>query len=630
MCGIVGLKTPLPRENALAAIERMVCSLRHRGPDGSGVVEVALPRDAGHLMLGHTRLSILDLSERSNQPARDRQTGSWLIYNGEIYNFRELRRELEQCGFCFKSTGDTEVLLTALVHWGTAALKRLRGMFAFAFWNATSYELLLARDPFGIKPLYYLQQGGTLLFASEIRALQAAGICQFSPDPDGVNSFLSYGAVIGPRTVFKQVNELPPGHMLKIHNFPKEIRPEPYWSLDYGVVRSTLGFADAVEWITGKVSAAVDSHLVSDVPVGVFFSGGVDSSLIAAVAAKQKNDITLLTVGFPEQKYSEAPFAAEVAQKLPSSHKVVNLTSGEFQSFLSGGLEAMDQPTIDGLNTYVISGVASSLGLRVLLSGLGGDELFGGYTTFRKVPWLLRCHNIMRPWAGLASRMSSNPVQWVKIREAAPCHSLREAYLLQRSIRWHKVPIMSLPRLSSLWRELTAEQSDDFFRIACFELLFYTRNQLLRDVDVFSMSKSVEVRVPLLDLELANAALSLPKACHFDAQGGKKITRTILKNLGVNLPCRRKQGFSFPWPVWLRGPLKDVLRDTLYQRNLYEAVGLDWAYGMQLMKNFEAEARGTSWSEVWSLFVLLDWQKKNQPTTLNAPKRPLSDSLLPV
>jgi len=618
MCGIAGLLTSLPREEAHRAVSRMVRSLHHRGPDGWDIADLELHRKAGYLVLGHTRLSIIDLTERSSQPMHDEETGSWLAFNGEIYNFRELRSQMERHGVRFRSSGDTEVLLRCLVHWGTAALTRLRGMFSFAFWSGTTQELILVRDPLGIKPLYYCRQGDTFLFASEIKGLQASRICHFTPDPIGIQSFLKYGAVTGPNTVLTEVKELAPGCLLKVRHARHELRPEPYWSLREAVSGTDKSrCCDPVESVSARLSAAIRSHLVSDVPVGIFLSGGVDSSLLASVASKAQYNPTLLTIGFPEEKYSEIPFATEVAQKLSARHQVVVLTGHEFRQLVTAALQAMDQPSVDGLNTYVISGVASSLGLRVLLSGVGGDELFGGYTTFRKVPQLLRYQAWLRRIAPLASRLSSNPIQWSKIRQHGPIHNLLESYLLQRSVRWQDSTragsqqyVLATDDFESI--EAMNAENGSFVQVASLELLFYLRNQLLRDADVFSMAHSVELRVPLLDLDLVTTALGIPQEDHFDWRGGKRIPRTILRQLGMELPHRRKQGFSFPWPVWLRSHLKTLLWETLSERELYHQLGLDPEYGVGLIRRFEDRDPLVSWSEVWSLFVLLYWHLRNR------------------
>ena len=609
MCGIMGVRSSGRLEQSRAAVRAMLSASGHRGPDARDTLEIAAGRQ--EVVLGHTRLSILDLSDDARQPMTDAATGSALVFNGEIYNFRRLRAELEGLGAKFASTGDSEVLLQALLHWGEAALPRLEGMFAFAFWNGRERGLLLARDRLGIKPLYYCAGGRDFVFASEVKVLERAQPGALTLDRDAVDSFLAFGAVIGPQTIYREIRELEPGHLLRI-NDGGEMSEAGYWSLGESLAAETTepagSFEHTVATIRERLECAVDSHLVSDVPVGVFLSGGVDSSLLALLASRRaKSPITLLTVAFAEQEFSELPYAQQIARGLPHRHEVVTLSADDLRESLPAALAAMDQPTVDGINTYIISRAGAALGLKVLLSGVGGDELFGGYTTFSKVPRLLRYGAGLRPAARALARFSSrNPIQWKKVAEAAPLHSLAEAYLLQRSIRWRQEDLRRCePRL----RESSAALANDFQTVAALELQFYMRHQLLRDADVFSMANSVELRVPFLDVSLLAAALAAPPAHHFEGGKGKRITWEILRRLtGEELPQRRKMGFTFPWQRWLGRELNATIAATLRDRRLYEPLALDPAYGRQLLEGVARDDRSQSWLEVWSLFVLLNWQ----------------------
>jgi asparagine synthase (glutamine-hydrolysing) len=609
MCGIMGVLSDGRPEQTRAAVRDMMAASKHRGPDASGSVEIPLATSS--LILGHTRLSILDLSDGSRQPMLDAESGSWLAYNGEIYNFRQLRAELETLGMKFATSGDSEVLLKALVQWGEQALKKLEGMFAFAFWDGRSRNLLLVRDRMGMKPLYYYAGPRGFAFASEVKVLERAQICPLNPDRDAVDSFLAYGAVIGPNTIYKEIRELEPGHLLRV-SARGEVAESEYWSLGDCLAASEpaeIGdFEHAVSHIRERLESAVNSHLVSDVPVGVFLSGGVDSSLLALLSSRYaKRPITLLTVAFAEQEFSELPYARQIARGLPHHHEVVTLTPEQLRELLPLALGAMDQPTVDGINTYVISRVGASLGLKVLLTGIGGDELFGGYTTFTKVPRLLRYGLGLRPAArALAKLRTKNPIQWQKVADAGPLRNLAEAYLLQRSIRWRQE---NSAVLAHRVQENIESLANNFQKLAALELQFYARNQLLRDADVFSMANSVELRVPFLDTRLIEAALAISPGYHFEAGRGKRITWRILRELaGEQVPQRRKMGFTFPWQRWLGRALKDTIAGTLRDTQLYEPLLLDPAYGRRLLDGLERGDRLQSWSEVWSLFVLLNWQ----------------------
>jgi asparagine synthase (glutamine-hydrolysing) len=378
-------------------------------------------------------------------------------------------------------------------------------------------------------------------------------------------------------------------------------------------------FEDAVGRVRERLEAAVDAHLVSDVPVGVFLSGGVDSSLLALLAAKYAtNPITLLTVAFPEEEFSELAYARQIArgvlQDVLHRHEVVTLTAERLREMLPVALAAMDQPTVDGINTFVISRVGASLGLKVLLTGVGGDELFGGYSTFSYVPRLWRYGAGLRPAARVLTKLnltklkSRNAIPWKKVADAGPLRNLAEAYLLQRSIRWRNAD--RRVRCSQL-QQSVEPLANDFQKMASLELQFYMRNQLLRDADVFSMASSVELRVPFMDTRLMEAALGTAPKHHFEGGRGKKITWRILRNLaGEKIPQRRKMGFTFPWQKWLSRGLKETIASTLKDKRLYDPLLLDAAYGKQLLDGLESGDRLQSWSEVWSLFVLLNWQSR--------------------
>jgi len=611
MCGIVGVWSDGRPEQVRAAVRDMMAASRHRGPDADGCILVPAANDC--LGLGHTRLSILDLSDDARQPMQDAASASWLVFNGEIYNFRQLRAELERSGAGFTTTGDSEVLLQALVHWGEAALDRLEGMFAFAFWEGRTRRLLLARDRMGIKPLYYRAGARGLAFASEVKVLERADLGPLTLDREAVDSFLAFGAVIGPQTMYREIRELEPGHLLRVAA-PDEITDRQYWSLSRSAevrgVNRGQRLKQAVGEVRERLASAVDSHLVSDVPVGVFLSGGVDSSLLALLASERaKSPITLLTVAFAEQEFSELPYAQQIARLVPHRHEVVTLSAGQLHQLLPEALRAMDQPTVDGINTYVISRVGATLGLKVLLSGVGGDELFGGYTTFVKAPRLLRFGPALRPAARVAAKLASNnPIQWKKVADAGRLHNLAEAYLLQRSIRWTANGLRSLG--ARFQRGIDA-LANDFQKIAALELEVYMRNQLLRDADVFSMANSVELRVPFLDRQLVETALAISPTNHFAGTSGKRLTWRILSDLTQGQAARRrKMGFTFPWQCWLQNSLKDEVAKTLGDRRLYEPLALDPAYGRQLLAGLERDERMQSWQEVWSLFVLLNWHAR--------------------
>ncbi len=632
MCGIAGVHTSRPLDEAREAAGRMVRSFRHRGPDGTGEVCIPLPGGARHLVLAHARLSILDLSELAAQPMHDSGTNSWLVYNGEIYNFRELRSELQSKGYVFRSHGDTEVLLKALVAWGEEALRRLKGMYAFAFWDGRSEELILGRDPFGIKPLLLARSRDTLLFASELRSLRDGGMVRLTLNGPAIDSYLVYGAVIEPYTMAKEVLAIPPGSVVCVDREghvapPKEIRTLVHLVQNGRDGASGGGFRTAVREIQSELGRAIEAHLVSDVPVGVFLSGGVDSSTIASLTDKAASAprVNFLTVGFPEKDFSEVQYAKQVTSKLSGIHHVIELTAEDMRNLLPRGLLAADQPTVDGMNTFVISRVAAELGIKVLLSGLGGDEVFGGYTTFRKVPFLSR----HRLWLSRLVRLHPAPTwgnyaQRHKVARSLRVGLIRDAYLLHRSIRWRDAtshlsltvvpPDESPVPPETLERMTDGHELGSFYQVACLEMMFYMRNQLLRDADIFGSANSVEIRVPYLHWDLVEKAWRLPASFHLPPiSGGKRILKRILMTIHPGVPVgRRKMGFVLPWTPWLQGPLFQMLADLLHSRKAYESLGLDYQEGGRALQAFRSNDPLVSWGQIWSLFALLHWQQDNQ------------------
>lgn len=626
MCGIAGILGPQPRAEGIAAVGRMVQAMRHRGPDGQAVECVAAP-GGRNLFLGHARLSILDLTENSAQPMLDEETGSQLVFNGEIYNYAALRRELEASGHRFRSSGDTEVLLRVLLEWGLEGLRRLRGMYAFAFWDGRNRRLVLARDPLGIKPLLLARSGDSVLFASELRSLSASGVMRFTLSPMGIRSYLAFGSVIEPATICQEAVSVPPGHVVLTDAGGRLAPPRrivgPEDILARHISPDRIPFRSAVDAVRSRLEKSVREHMVSDVPLGIFLSGGIDSSVIAALADRMGigRDVRYMTVCFPEQEFSELGYAQQVARGLSGTHQTVRLDAERMLDLLPKALSAMDQPTVDGINTYILSNVAASEGIKVVVSGLGGDEIFGGYTTFWKAPLLGRHSKIFSGMARvLPSRLFGSESERLKLVQAAQSFDVRDAYLLQRSVRWNpqtsRIAMLgTLPDNSLVTPEAwelmcTDHRLGDHNRISYLESVFYLRNQLLRDGDIFSSANSVELRVPYLDLDLVDLSWDLPGSHHRSAlRGGKRILKRILEDLLPGLPVgRRKMGFVFPWERWLREPkIFEMVADTVHTHGAYEGLGVEPQEGRQILAAFIERDPLITWAHIWSLFVLLDW-----------------------
>lgn len=536
-----------------------------RGPDGSG--EWISP--GGEIGLGHRRLAIIDLSPAGAQPMSWAEGRYWITYNGEIYNYRELREELEDGGVLFRSHGDTEVILALYERDGLGMLPRLRGMFAFALWDEREHILLLARDPLGIKPLYYSTEGGYFRFASQVKALEAGGAISCEPDPAGVVGFLLWGSVPEPFTIRKSVHALPAGTWLRVKQ-GQVGTPQAQGTLGQVKPRAPASVADAL-------ADSVRAHLVSDVPVGIFLSGGHDSAMLTTLACRFLPQppiaFTLCFDRFAGTSLDEAPVASEIAKALGVRHIVQRVDRRDFPNLWSDVLQAMDQPSIDGFNTYVVSHAASHAGLKVVLSGLGGDELFGGYPSFSEVPRWAAWTNLARHVPGLSAVF---PLAARRIRPRQPKlagllrydKGLAGAYFLRRGLFLPE----ELPEIVD--RELVRAglrtydpfedagssngnnpasnlpSNDPWALVHAMETAHYMRNQLLRDTDWASMAHSLEVRVPYVDTWLGNRVASL----NFEparSRGRRATYREIAPELPSAVWNRAKSGFLIPVADWL-------------------------------------------------------------------------------
>jgi asparagine synthase (glutamine-hydrolysing) len=542
-----------------------------RGPDGGGEWYSA-DRRVG---LAHRRLAIIDLTEAGAQPMHDPEAGNVIVFNGEIYNYRELRRELEARGVTFRTQSDTEVLLALYRVRRSDMLPKLRGMFAFALWDARQQALLLVRDSFGIKPLYYADDGRTLRFASQVKALLAAGV-DTAPDSAGHVGFFLWGHVPDPFTLYRGIRALPAGTALWVardgerktlvfFDLARELREPP-------TAPPPKSAAEARELLRHALLGSVRHHLVADVPVGVFLSSGKDSATVAALAAEAApGPLEALTLGFREYAgtaLDETPLAAEVARRYRLRHQVRWVARDDFEGALEPLLEAMDQPSVDGVNTYFVARAAREAGWKVALSGLGGDEFFAGYPSFRDLPRAVRALRPFAavPWLGRAVRSGASFLlrtaglspKWAGVLEYGG--DWTGAYLLRRalSMPWElperldpefvREGLERLETLPALRRSVEGLASDRL-RVTALEAGWYMRSQLLRDTDWASMAHGLEVRVPLVDVEVVRTVAQL---CH---AGFPPTKRDLGESPRPPLPeavlARPKTGFSVPVREWL-------------------------------------------------------------------------------
>jgi asparagine synthase (glutamine-hydrolysing) len=563
MCGINGIlrlsdaAPPIDREELLRTRDAMAA----RGPDGAGAWISA----DGRAALASRRLAILDLSEAGAQPMASGDGRLWIVLNGEIYNFRELRRELEEDGVRFRSHSDTEVLLVLYARHGAAMLSRLRGMYGLAIWDDLEKTLLLARDPLGIKPLYVSTQDGCLRFASQVKALEQGGAISREIDPAGLAGFLLWGSVPEPFTLCRSVQALPAGHFLLVRE-GRIGTPEPQGPAVVEPMTASAALEDSIK-----------AHLVSDVPVAVFLSAGLDSSLIAALACRNLPEppttFTLRFEGLEGTPLDEAPLAAEVARRLGTRHVERRIGKQDVADLWQGGLDAMDQPSIDGFNTWTVSRAAHEAGLKVVLSGLGGDEIFGSYPSFSDVPRLERTARraawipgLAAAWPAMARGVSGRPKLAGLLRYG---RTLPGAYFLRRGLFLpEELPgligrdlaeegLSRYDPVADAARALAAGNGrlrDPWLAVHEMETARYMRNQLLRDSDWASMAWSVELRVPLVDAWLLHrlAANAFEPA---RSEGKATLVRRTAPELPDELWNRPKSGFYIPVAEWMQPEL---------------------------------------------------------------------------
>ncbi|HEY4188092.1 MAG TPA: asparagine synthase (glutamine-hydrolyzing) [Polyangia bacterium] len=622
MCGIGGILAG-DEGTVRQALPPLLAALEHRGPDDSG--QELLPMGQRFLGLGHTRLAILDLSAAGHQPMVHPSSGDRLIYNGEIYNFAVLKAELERAGCRFVGHSDSEVLLHALVEWGPACLTRLQGMFAFAFHDVSAQTLLLARDAIGIKPLYTadLPEGG-LVFASEVRAILATQLVSRRIDPRGVASLLAYGAVQRPSTIFRAIEDLPPGHFRIVTAGARSAghRLERFWTPP--PLRRDATIPGAVTSVRATVDAAIKDHLVSDVPLGIFLSSGLDSTIVAGVAARHVARLRSFTVGFAEDPdLSELAMAAETAALFGLDHTRIDVAASDAEAAMIAWLGSLDLPSVDGFNVFLISKFVRAAGIKVALSGQGGDELFGGYPTFADVPRLFRwfhvARHIPRPLrellAGGATWRRSAAIRGKAVDIAGSDGSLLSLYLRRRRA-------MSSAQLRALGLAPEAlgltddymppqaipadllDQSDPVSAVSRLETKFYLGNMLLRDGDVNGMSHALEIRVPLLDQRLLELALPLPGSVRLPQGGANKylLRQAFPELLRPAILAQKKRGFVLPIDRWMRGPLRALCDAGLAGAKsvgLLDPRGVDGAWA-----TFWRDTTGPAWSRAFTLVVL--------------------------
>jgi asparagine synthase (glutamine-hydrolysing) len=618
MCGICG-KLNFDNEEPVSSdlLKRMMEVLRHRGPDGEGDYL------SGPIGLGHRRLSIIDLST-GDQPMSNEDGSVWVVYNGEIYNFHELRSRLQTRGHTFKSAADTEVIVHLYEEMGVDCVGSLRGMFAFALWDERQKVLLLARDRVGIKPLYYINNGRSLLFSSEIKAILTDPSIDRQINRAAIDRFLTYHYLPGRETLLKGIHKLDPGHFLVACKGKIEVRQ--YWDLQFSSEARRISFGEAVQDLRSLLCRTVKDHMMSDVPVGVLLSGGVDSTGVLRYAAEQTDQpLHTFTIGFEGEQFAdERPYARLASQRYGTRHQEITMSARDFLDFLPKYVWHMEEPVCEppAVALYFVSHLARQSSVKVLLSGEGGDEAFGGYQNYRNLVLLEGLKSAFGPAKGLL-RYGLQTLGRIGWKRAAPYSRLIDApisfYYLSRTMmrdawfdRFRK-NLYTVEFLESLRGQETDEITQKLFeRVAHQPLLnrmlyvdtkTWLPDDLLVKADKMTMATSVELRVPLLDFQILEFAASVPP--HFKVLGWstKRLLKAALaESVPKEILMRRKSGFPVPYETWLRSELKEFVFDTL----LSETNFLSTFFQRQAVNHLlQSNQKGEGFSkEIFCLLVL--------------------------
>jgi len=626
MCGIAGIVGALSSDQINGALRSMLDAQLHRGPDDGGSTVISIGNTT--VGLGTRRLAIQDLSPLGHQPMVNEATGDVLVYNGEIYNAPALRDLLKTDGLQFQGHSDTEVLMRAYERWGTECLTHLRGMFAFALWDARRSRLLIARDPMGIKPLYYAEKKDNwFVFASEVRALLQSGVLDSRIDRRSLAGYLAYGAVQEPLTVYNGIFSLPRGCWQERDAHGDVVAGGRYWQFPLPE-KSQRGrrLTDVIEEGRRILQESVRRHLLSDVRVGLFLSSGLDSTALLGLNP-EKHNLDAFTVSFPDHpEYNEVLAAKVAAERCGVRHHECPVSDSVALNWIHKALQSMDQPSMDGFNSYIVSRAVREQGIVVALSGLGGDEVFGGYNLFRRVPrmydaltWLTPFPESMRTAAAWFATAFTNETVRQKAHEIAKVNpGLIGLYFRQRrlisdsgleafGLHAQTLRLSEDFQVQELQYKSCYIPSDLLSSVARMDAAFYLQNVLLRDSDVFGMANSLEVRVPFLDLDLIEWSFRLPGDVLLPKRSPLKyLLRQICADIYGKLPiASSKRGFVIPMADWLRGPLREVAAESL--RTLRDSGLLDTAGIDDIEEIFRREPGSPAWSRLWALVTLGFW-----------------------
>jgi asparagine synthase (glutamine-hydrolysing) len=617
MCGIAGIAGLGNEAKSHTVIRAMNDSMLHRGPDADGIYS------DDQVALGHRRLSIIDLSSGANQPFKDWKERYVLVFNGEIYNFQEIKFLLKD--YPFKTAGDTEMIMAAFIKWGPGCLQYFKGMFAIAIWDTVEKQLFLARDRFGVKPIYYYDQDGLLLFASEIRAILASGFVKRSLNVQSLYDYLMFQSVITPSTLVHQIKQLPAGHYMIWQAGKSELKK--YWSIasNHRILEES-SYDQIKKKVRELLYASVKRRLVSDVPLGTFLSGGIDSSIIAGIMAETNDKKTnAFTIAFNEEKFDESEYADIIARKFNLNHTKVLLRPNDFLDELPTALGAMDSPSGDGLNTYVVSKAIRKSGIVVAMSGVGGDELFAGYSMFHQFLRLQKYRPLFEysygPRKAINYFIPPGNKKLLRLKKLLNLNTVAigDVYPMLRQI----LSASDIKNLTNIRFENGAGQLHNnlqeyaallkkfgfISQVSIADYLGYTQHVLLKDTDQMSMASSLEVREPFFDHDLVEYVLNVPDKYKTGRSPKSLLVDSTHPILPDEIISRKKQGFVLPYDHWIRNELRSFCQqriDDLSARSLFnsQAVHKFWQDYLNRKSNIR-------WADIWILIVLENWLQKN-------------------
>ncbi len=603
-------------------MEKMIAKQKHRGPDASGTYM------NDFVAFGHSRLSIIDIEASANQPFYSLDNKFILIFNGEIYNYKEIRESLP--GYHFRTNSDTEVVLAAYQTWGTNCVHQFNGMFAFAIWDVEKRTLFIARDRLGIKPLYVYDNNESIVFSSEIRSLMECSLVKKKIDKDSFVDYLRYNTVHAPKTIIEGVKMLMPGHYIWVSD--DEYKNEAYWDINKYINRKSdnQSYEEIKIEVKDRLTKSVKRRMVADVPFGAFLSGGIDSSAIVALMSEVSDEpVKTFNISFAEEKFSEAKYARIIAKKYKTDHTEIKLTPADFLADLPNALSGMDHPSGDGPNSYVVSKATKSAGVKMALSGLGGDELFAGYDIFPRAvslldkKWVYSFPIGIRRLMGKALKIVKPTIASDKIVETItqkylelPFYYPINRQVLNDELISNLTGIGILPEnavygigLNNIDVKAPGFKSPFLSKVSYMEMNTYMQNVLLRDTDQMSMAHSLEVRVPFLDHELVEYIYGVPDEHKFPYSPKKLLVDSLGDLLPNEIVNRSKMGFTFPWEQWMKNELKDFCIKNL--TNLVDRELLDKKQLWNMWNRFLKGNQKATWSRLWPLVVLGFWLEEN-------------------